>query len=368
MGLRGSFRAMEAAQHRQEREAQKTRRELERRAKEQAKLSLIEQARLEVETYENRVELLLSVHREQSDTWWDWLAFATSLPPPHPTKNSFHEHRVKQQMAVSPPDPKKSWEAMIEQARLQDEQMFRDAMQAYSNEKAQWGKFKGISCRILAGEQNAYKDALVEFNPFAEIYGLGSQLRFKVHNAKVLVCFLKVRGVEVIPSEVKSLTTTGKVSVRSMPKARYHELYQDHICACILRVAREVIALLPIETLLITASADAIDSSTGLTVERPVLSAAIPRAVISQLEFERLDPSDAMDNFVHRGDFKASRKSGAFGAITPLTPADLSETSADKMEIGNLVACVRQLREEFKRELDKLRGETRLVREEGQLS
>ena len=41
--------------------------ELQRRAKEQAKLSALEQARLEVETYENRIDVLLSVHKEQGD-------------------------------------------------------------------------------------------------------------------------------------------------------------------------------------------------------------------------------------------------------------------------------------------------------------
>ena len=69
MGYRAAIRAMEAAQRRQEREAQKRQRELERQNKEQVKLSAIEQARLEVEIYENKLEVLLSVHRQQGEIW-----------------------------------------------------------------------------------------------------------------------------------------------------------------------------------------------------------------------------------------------------------------------------------------------------------
>ena len=71
---------MVAAQKRQQREAKKRQRELEREAKEMARFSAQEQARLEVETYENAVEVLLSVHKEQSDPV-DWLSAAAALPP-----------------------------------------------------------------------------------------------------------------------------------------------------------------------------------------------------------------------------------------------------------------------------------------------
>ena len=81
---------MEAAERRQQREAMKRLRELERQAKEQAKLSQQEQARLEVERYENRLEVLLSLHKEYGGPW-DWSSIAANLPPPCPRNLSFHE-------------------------------------------------------------------------------------------------------------------------------------------------------------------------------------------------------------------------------------------------------------------------------------
>lgn len=348
-----SQRSYEAAVKRHIRDEERALRDLERRAKELAKLSQLEQARLEVETYETRVRLLLSVHKDHGETW-DWSALTSALPVAAPIKHPYHEHKIAQQMLLSPPDKKKDSNALLEEARKQDQHSHLDSQQAYEREITNWRKLKHLSRRVLHGEHAAYKDALVEFNPFADISGLGSKLGFKVHDADLLICVLKVRGVDTIPDQVKTLTATGKVSVKQMPKARFHELYQDYICSCILRVGREVFALLPIKTLLITASADAIDTQTGHTVERPVLSVAMPKDVVSRLDFERLDPSDSMINFIHRGDFKTSRQSGAFGSIVPLTPTDLQCETANSAGIPEVAARLKKMREELKWESDKL--------------
>src|SRR5258706_9031948 len=102
MGWQATIRAQQATERRQQREAQKRQRELERRAKEQAKLSALEQARLEVETYENQVEVLLSVHKEQGKTW-DWVGVLASLAPPAPRRNSFYELQERQRILVLRP-------------------------------------------------------------------------------------------------------------------------------------------------------------------------------------------------------------------------------------------------------------------------
>ena len=335
---------------REERAAQKRQRELERRAKDQAKLSAIEQGRLEVETHENQLEVLLSVHKHQGETW-DWASLATTLPPPCPQNNAYYEFRAKQQMAVRPPHQREGMEVVVKQACLQDERVFQDAMVNYAKVKADWEKTKSLSHRILAGEPKAYLEALVELSPLAEISDLGSSLHFTVHSPKLLECQLKSNGRQAVPSVEKALTAAGKLSVKTMPKGRFQEIYQDYICACVLRVAREFFALLPVETLLVTASADEIDPRTGQTVEQPVLSAAISRTDIARLNFEHLDPSDAMDNFVYRGDFKASRKSGAFKTITPLTPGDLPSPPTEKMDFQDIFVSLKQMRAEIQMQL-----------------
>jgi len=212
-----------------------------------------------------------------------------------------------------------------------------------------------LAHRILAGEHKAYIEALVELNSFEEIANLGSSLHFAVHHANLLECGLKVNGRQGIPSEMKSLTTAGKVSVKAMPKTHFYEIYKDYVCACVLRVAREVLALLPIDTLLVTASADELCPRTGQIVEQPILSVAIPRAGIAHLNFDHLNPSDAMENFLHRGDFKMARKTDTFETITPLTQADLPSSPNDQTDSHTLLAEIRRIRDELKIETMKLK-------------
>jgi hypothetical protein len=195
---------------------------------------------------------------------------------------------------------------------------------------------------------------LLEFNPFAEMSDLGSSINFIVHGAKLIECILKINGKQAIPAEVKTLTASGKVSVKPMPKGRFHEIYQDYICSCVLRVVREVFSLLPIDTILITASADSLNTSTGHLVEQPVLSIAVPRVVVIRLNFNQLNSSNALENFQHRGDFKASRKSEDFNSITPLTPDDIAYNSIEEMSFNHLLAAIQKTRGELKSEISKM--------------
>jgi hypothetical protein len=353
MGYKAEMRAIQAAERRQQREAQKRLRELERQAKDQAKLSAIEQAKLEVETHESRLELLLSVHKEQGPAW-DWTAVAASLPPYRPQRSSCHELRAKQQAALLPPDQREAAAPSLEQARAQDEEAYQNALAEYAQDKDRWAKLKSLSGRILAGEPQAYREALVELSPLAEISDLGSTIHFTVHDTHLLECNLKVKSLQAIPAELKTLTSTGKLSVKPMPKAQFHELYQDYICSCMLRIAREAFAILPIDRLLITASADATSLRKGQPQEQPVLSAIITRTVLARFDFETLDPSDAVESFIHRGDFKATRKTGAFAPITPLTPEDAQSKDPETPPAGDLLLAVRHMRADLKAEIAKL--------------
>lgn len=345
---------MEVAARRQQREAQKHLRDLERRAKEQAKLSEVEKARLEVETFENRLEVLLSVHKQQGETW-DWSALAVSLPPPSPQRHTRQEVKAVQQMAMDSIAGKEhDRQGTLQRARSQDDQDFQKALEVHSAEKAEWERMNRLSHGILAGNPSAYNEALSEFSPLDEITDLGSSIRFTIHGAHLVECVLNVNGVQAIPSETKGLTATGKVSAKATPRARFNEIYQDYVSACVLRTTRELFALLPVHTVLVTACAAVLDSSTGQTSERPVLSASIPRRVADQLDYEHLDPSDAVEACLHRGDFKATRRSGAFQPIVPLTPEEIVEPAIERMTCDELFTSVRRVRQELRDEIASL--------------
>jgi len=349
------MRTIEAAERRQQREAKKRQRDLERQAKEEAKLSALEQARLEVETYENGVEVLLSVHKEQADSK-DWAALAAALPPVPPRRQSHNELKARQWLAVSASQQEAA--AAVQKAQQQDEYEYQEVLQAHAAEHAEWGKLSNLARRILEGEHRAYIEAIQELNPFDEIAGIGSSVRFKVHSACLIECVLSTNGRQAIPSQVKSLTAAGKVSVKPVSRLRFIEMYQDYVCGCVLRVARELFALLPVETLLITASAESLATSTGQTLERPFLSVVIPRETLRAFNFDKLDPSDSIMNLTHRGDLMASRKTGDFEFITPMTVTDISQKPNESTDIKDVLATAQRLRAELAAQCSALSPES----------
>jgi len=337
------MRKLEAARRQDEREAKKRQRELERSLKDQEKRSALEQARLEVDAYENSLEVLLSVHKEQHEKL-DWKALAYALPPHEPLRLARSELAAMIKPALRSPE---SVATEIEKARSLDELEHQTAYAEFEKEFVQWTKLNSLAKGVLAGETSAYTKAVSEFPILAEISILGSSIHMTAHNKNLVECVLKVNSPKVIPLQVKSLTAAGKLVEKPMPKARFHELYQDYVSGCILRLARELFALLPIETVLLSATVDGIDSRKGLRAELPVLSMIIHRAVMDGLNFDCVNPSDALDNFQHRGDMMTSKKSGDFIPIVPLTPSDIDPINIKKSDISSLISRVKQLRKEF---------------------
>jgi len=338
------IRKREADARRSERDARKRHRELERRNKERAKLSALQQAQLDVEAHENSLEVLLSVHKEQSAPV-EWAKFAAALPPHQPFRTGRHEFAAVLKHGVAElENAAEGGNADAEQARVLDEREYQARRESYERDLAEWEQMRALAKRVLSGEAGAYSEAIEEFSSLGEMAHLGSSIHITVCSPKLVECVLTVNGREAIPAEVKSLTAAGKLSVKKMPKLRFHEIYQDYVCGCVLRLAREVLALLPVDQVLVTASVKGTDRRTGQAADVPVLSAAMSRVAVERLDFERLDPSDSMENFPHRGDVKASRKGGEFVAIVPLTPADLAPAQPERMDFIGLLNNVRQLR------------------------
>jgi hypothetical protein len=347
-------RQMAAAAKREEREAKKRQRELERQAKEASKLSAQEQARLEVEAYECEVDVLLSVHKESSEVC-DWAALAASLPPVPPRRGSHCTSKARQRLMVFPLPQEMD---DIKQAQQQDEREFQEAEKGHAIEYAEWKKLRDLANRVLSGDKDAYNEAILELDPFGELARIGSSVQARVHSTRVVECSLSTKGRKAIPTEAKSLTAAGKLSVKPMSKQRFVEICQDYVCSCVLRLARELFALLPVETLLITAAAGSLDTATGRESEHPFLSLIISRGALNALNFDKLDPSDTVLSLKHRGDLKASRKTGDFGVIDPFTDSDIAHEPTQSTDAPSALSSARLLREEMAAECAALAPKT----------
>lgn len=329
MSWRGTLRSMQAAQRRYEREAKRTQRLLEQQQNQLEKMEEQERARYEVQVYENYLEVLQSIHRDCGNSW-DWESIRASAPPARPLKSDTLETAAQEVLDGYKPttadkvlrraDAKRQELAKaVEDARLEDEAAFQEALAEHEEELAQWQIITEIAGKILADKPEAHLEAISEIDPFSEIEQLGSNLDFRFHGNLVEVT-LRVRDENIIPSETKTLLKSGKVSVKPMAKSRFYALYQDYVCGAVLRVARELFALLPIEMVLVTAVGSLLNTQTGHREDHPILSVAVPRKTLDILNFDTLDPSDAMRNFVYRMNFK---KTSGFAQVVPIVPDDL---------------------------------------------
>jgi hypothetical protein len=113
-----------------------------------------------------------------------------------------------------------------------------------------------------------------------------------------------------------------------------------------LRVAREVLAVLPVKELLLQAQIPLSSNDDAPDELSPVYSVRLNRGGLAGLDFDKLDPSDTIESFPHEGDFKASRKAGAFQAIVPMT-FDFSEPLGSRPTISELRTKVAEFRERF---------------------
>lgn len=317
MGWKGTLRSVRAAYRQAERDAQRRQRELERKRREYERMQELERAAYEVDVHENRIQLLLSVHKKHSQAL-DWNAMATAVEPPEPQRPTVAEQAARQELedykpglldrAMKREQKKRSGLATeVEKAIQIDEAEHQAALRAWSKEHQDWKTSRDLARRILASESDAMLEAVEKLGPFADISELGARLTFAIEDSRAVEATLHVHGNEVVPKETKNLLKSGRLSVKQMPKGRFYELYQDYVCSCVLRVANELFAILPVELVVVTAVDKLLDTKTGHVKETPILSVAVPRETLDGLNLELIDPSDSLENFVHRMDFKKTK-------------------------------------------------------------
>ena len=294
------------------------------------KEEMLTNAALVVQRYDDLVELLTAVHKEDIEPM-DWQSLYEEVAPSFPVQSSIFEQKATFQLSRYRPsffdklfkiseNKRKKLEDKVIKAREEDAAHYTKADAAYRKDFAEWEFLHNMADGILHQDILSYKDAIAHFNPFSEVAALGLSINFTFHSNHVAVD-LKVRPDDVLPKEILSLTPTGKLSRKNMPNTRFNALYQDHVCSGVLRVGREVLALLPVNFVIVSAVGDRLNSATGRLELQTVVSVIIFPGTLERLQFDTLDPSESMRNFIHRMQFS---KASGFSPVEPLTADDLT--------------------------------------------
>jgi hypothetical protein len=289
----------------------------------------MERATAEAEEFAERLAQLTSIHHNVGDGM-DWIEISARPAPVAPAKMTrWAEEATRERDAFKPTfwqrllgkesTPRTQLDQKIVEARRRDEVSHQGALKLYHQQYDQWRELNALAVAIVGGDTTAYRRALEELEPLSEMQDMGCEFEVALPDARTAVIDLKVESEKVVPRETKTLTRAGKLSVKSIPQGKFFELYQDYVCGCVLRTARELFSFLPLTRIIVNVNATLLDSASGHLREQPILSVGIPRATCERMNFASVDPSDSMSLFPHRMGFKRSQ---GFHAIQALAPSE----------------------------------------------
>lgn len=287
---------MGAAQRRAARNEERRRRACARAEKLQAKINEMERAAAEAEEFADRLAQLTSIHHTVGDGM-DWQEISARPSPVAPSKmNRWEDAAVRERDMFKPtfwqrifgkePKLRAHLEERVAEAKQRDDVSHQGALKLHRQQFEQWQELNSLGTAIVRGDSAAYRRALEELEPLSEMQEMGCEFEVSLPDARTAVIDLKVESEKLVPRASKTLTRAGKLSVKAIPQGKFFELYQDYVCGCVLRTARELFSFLPLTRIVVNVNATLLDSATGHLREQSILSVGIPRATCERMNFE----------------------------------------------------------------------------------
>ncbi|MEH6526537.1 MAG: hypothetical protein V7723_10740 [Sneathiella sp.] len=320
MGWKGTIRSLEAAANRADRNA-------ERKRKQNQKLQALANDAASVKAFEEYLNQITGLHRHvSSQNTYNWRTKDPRVPE-KPTNLKKNEKRAQQEHDGFIPSlfhrlfglterKKNKLQGKVAEAREHDEKIFDELKSKYEEDYSNWEIRNLIENGNPDDLNKAYFKILKEKNTFTKIGDIGSSISIFLEDNGNFFATVNVHGDDVIPNEKYTLRQSGTLSTKNMPKGEFNELYQDYVCSCVLRIALEIFALVPIEKVLINANDNLLNPKTGHLEEQTLLSVLVVKRTIEQLNIENIDPSDAMENFLCNMKYTKAR---GFSPVDPLS-------------------------------------------------
>ena len=172
-----------------------------------------------------------------------------------------------------------------------------------------------LAAGVLGGDAQSYLQAVQERGIFDDLLDYGTEFEVGTDSGEYLEVEFKVKAGDVVPDYTLSMLASGKLSKKDMAKGAYQELVQDYVCSAVIRTARDTFALLPVKKAVIHAVDSSLNTATGYEEERTIVSVVFDRDRFLMLNFQGIDPSDALSSFPCHMNFK---KTAGFSAVERL--------------------------------------------------
>lgn len=307
MSFASAVRRYNAAVKRAERTAARNRKQLQAQQKTLQALSDLARANHAVESQQNYLDVIVSLHHDTT-TPWDWSQVAHSVQPA-PT----HEREAAAHRALSEFKPglidrmtgageKKRQELQAQLARARHDDAHASAAQV-----EEWRALQHMAYGVLRGDLAAYRAVVDGLKPFDELEELGVAVRTDTQAPWYMEAVATVRDATVVPKEELSVKKN-TLARKEMAAQKYWGFYEDYLCSAAIRTARDLFGILPVQTVLVHVASEQVSPATGHIEPHLFLSVQFDRAQLLGLNFEQIDPSDAVARFNAHNGFKKKRQ------------------------------------------------------------
>lgn len=291
-----------------------------------ARYNELEKAKSAVEAFENTLERIHSIHHKANDPV-NWHEVRDSAPPYNKPKGEIgplETEALKQLNEYKPNLLSRLLGRYGKKLQALKENVYRsrdiDILDYQS-----WMRDVRIAAKVIAGDADTYFRIIKEFAPFDDLLELGSVLTFSAVNPKVMEIEIEMDSEKIVPKEQFSLTHTGKLATMKIPKNKFFDLQQDYVCNCVIRIAREMFALLPLEAVFIHAADTVRNTTAGIDENQTILSVRVDKNTLNELNFDRIVCQDTLHIFTHHIHFN---KTSGFHEVSKLSASETEIISA----------------------------------------
>lgn len=256
-----------------------------------------------VDEFNELIDMIRSIHEECSEAV-DWVSLRDKTEPFNKMFPGPCEEEAIRTLQYAKPTLLGKLIPSIHKKKIErlNEEVLKareEDIQSYNN----WENMKKLAIQVLNGEIDSYFYVVSEMHPFDEILDYGSDFDIGTDYPNILEVEFHAKTSKVVPNHVLEITKTGKLSSKKMTKTMHYDIAQDYICSCVLRIAREVFALLPVEKVVIHV-VDKVQPILGDEYDDTVLSVLIERNQFMHINFECIDASDTIETFKCNMNFK----------------------------------------------------------------
>lgn len=175
---------------------------------------------------------------------------------------------------------------ILEEAKKMDEEYYKA-----------WENNRRLADRMIGEDKESYLEVLEDTKISEELGNYVKSMDFSYTDDDSLKVDLSLSIEDFIPEEYKTLTPTGKLSVKKYTKTDYYDIGNQFVSGLVLRTARNLFNLLPIEDVLINVLDVEKNPYSGADEEKRILAILIDRKTFEGLKLEKVNPFDAMTNF-----------------------------------------------------------------------